>query len=167
MGECGGKASTLSDFDFRPAREGDAEELTRLAVASKGHWGYSAELMELWLPDLRFTPESIRGNHVIVALRDGEAAGVVAVSLSDARAELEGLWVHPSRLGQGLGGALFARAVAAARAQGATSLRIDSDPHAEGFYRRLGAVRDGSVPSTPAGRRIPRLVFRIDAGAGS
>jgi GNAT superfamily N-acetyltransferase len=165
MEERGGRASNPSDFEFRRAREGDARELTRLAVAAKGHWGYSAELMQLWLPDLEFTPESIRAHHVIVALRDGEAMGVVAISGAGATVELEGLWIDPSGLGQGLGRALFTRAVAAARARGAATLVIDSDPHAEGFYRRLGAIRTGSVPSTPAGRRLPRLVFRIDGGA--
>jgi hypothetical protein len=38
---------------------------------------------------------------------------------------------------------------------------IASDPHAEGFYRRLGARRVRWVASKPAGRRLPRLALDL------
>jgi N-acetylglutamate synthase-like GNAT family acetyltransferase len=151
----------MQGFVFRGAREADAPELTRLAVAAKRSWGHSADLIDLWLPDLEFTPESIRANRVTLALQGRQAVGVVSVSCCGTSAELEGLWVHPACFGQGLGKALFGKAVADAGAQGATSLLIASDPHAEGFYLRLGALPAGTLPSTPAGRMLPRLVFRI------
>lgn len=46
---------------------------------------------------------------------------------------------------------------------GARMLRISSDPNAEGFDRRMGARREGDVPSTLEGRRLPLLVFDLRA----
>lgn len=155
-------SALVEGVNFRRARESDARELTQLAVASKRYWGYPEDLIALWLPDLEFTPESIRTHSVIIAEQNGSIVGVVAISHSDTRAELEGLWVDPTQVRRGLGRALFREGIVQARAHGATSLLIDSDPNAEAFYLRLGARRTGSVPSTPPGRNLPRLVVRID-----
>jgi predicted N-acetyltransferase YhbS len=69
-------------------------------------------------------------------------------------------------MGRRHGAALFRHAVGVARDAGAGTLRIASDPHAEGFYRRMGAVRIGEVPSRPEGRTLPLLIVRLD-DAGS
>jgi GNAT superfamily N-acetyltransferase len=154
----------VKEIVFRRARPDEAPQLTELALASKRHWGYPEALIELWRGDLEFTPESIRAQSVLVAERAGCLVGVSAISQSGETAELEHLWVHPSAIGRGLGRALFHEALAEARARGAACLVIASDPHAERFYLRMGASRAGSVPSKPAGRRLPRLVFRIGDG---
>jgi hypothetical protein len=52
-------------------------------------------------------------------------------------------------------------AIQRAAARGASVLRIASDPHAEGFYRRFGARLVGYVESLPAGRRLPRLELEL------
>ena len=71
----------------------------------------------------------------------------------------EHMWVRPKEIGSGVGRSLFAHLLEQLHAMGATRLRIASDPHAEGFYRRMGARRVGRVPSTPAGRYLPLLAF--------
>ena len=141
----------MDSIAFRPARPDAVEELTNLALASKRHWGYSETLIQLWRDDLEFTPASIRAHTVTVAERAGHLLGVSAFSVSGATAELEGLWVHPSCLGQGLGAALFHELVGQARDRGAASLIIDSDPHAE---RGLGCilVRHLGASSGPVSR---------------
>ena len=45
--------------------------------------------------------------------------------------------------------------------QGITRVRVVSDPHATGFYRRYGAREIGDVPSTPAPRRLPMLEYTL------
>lgn len=146
---------------FRLARPDEAQQLTELAFASKRYWGYSDALIELWRCDLEFSPESIRAWPTFIAEQGGCFVGVFAVSKSEDTSELEALWVHPSCVGRGLGRTLFNKAVAEARAQGATSLVIKSDPNAEPFYIRMGASLAGSVPSKPVGRRLPRLIFDL------
>jgi GNAT superfamily N-acetyltransferase len=75
--------------------------------------------------------------------------------------ELEHCWVQPARIGHGVGARLLAHAVTTCRAAGASTLRIASDPFAEGFYRRMGARPAGTVPSTPRGRTLPLLTLPV------
>ena len=142
---------------IRRAGAGDAEALTALAHAAKRHWRYPEEWMALWRRDLTFTPELIERFPVHVA-EDGDAiVGVYALVFAAADCELEHFWVAPTRMGSGVGRALFAHAVERCRAIGARRLWISADPNAEGFYERMGARRVGEVPSTPVGRMLPRL----------
>lgn len=148
-------------ISMRPARSDDASPLSELARRSKAHWGYPDSHLRLWRTDLTFTPASIAEQEVLVAERAGRIVGAVALTLDGTSADLEHLWVDPPAMGCGLGRRLFARAAERARALGAEQLVIDADPNAEGFYRRMGATRIGSVPSLPEGRELPRLVFRL------
>lgn len=60
--------------------------------------------------------------------------------------ELWWLFIEPLAIGSGAGRALFEHAVASARELGRTSMRIEADPAAEGFYLRMGTVPIGEVP---------------------
>ncbi len=151
----------VGGFVFRPARASDAAALTELAHASKRHWGYDEEWITLWQDDLTFTPEIIASQIVHVAEQDSGIVGVLALSHADDQAELQALWVHPDVIGRGLGGELFRRAVDLTQTFGATSLSIVSDPHAEAFYRHMGAVPIGITPSKPAGRFLPVLAYSL------
>ncbi|MCB9089707.1 MAG: GNAT family N-acetyltransferase [Calditrichae bacterium] len=51
-------------------------------------------------------------------------------------------------MGQGAGARLFRHAVAALASHGIKHLKIVSDPHAEGFYQKMGARRVGAVASS-------------------
>jgi GNAT superfamily N-acetyltransferase len=78
--------------------------------------------------------------------------GFFALILGPGAAWLDHLWVLPSETGRGTGRALFLRAEDLARRSGAARLRVESDPHAEGFYVRMGAARCGRVPAPMDGR---------------
>ena len=142
---------------IRRAEAADAEPLTAIAHAAKRHWRYPEEWIALWRRDLTFTPDFIERYPVYCAV-DGDAiVGVCALVFAAADCELEHFWVLPQRMGRGVGRALFEHAVERCRAIGAAQLWITADPNAEEFYARLGARRVGEVPSTPAGRMLPRL----------
>ena len=67
----------------------------------------------------------------------------------------------------GVGRRLLEDALACCRDRGVSRLRVVSDPHAAGFYRRHGALGIGEVASTPAPRRLPVLEFNLDDGANA
>ncbi len=46
-------------------------------------------------------------------------------------------------------------------ASGGATLRIASDPNAEGFYLKMGARRVGETPSQPEGRALPLLLLEV------
>jgi GNAT superfamily N-acetyltransferase len=151
-----------SAIAIRAAHAADSVELTRIAHAAKRHWRYPEALIRLWKRDLTVSPRFLAGHPVYCAERDGVPVGFYALSRDDDVPELEHMWVAPEHIARGVGRALFAHLVARLRDAGATELRVASDPHAEGFYLRMGARRVGEVASRPPGRRLPLLVLRLE-----
>ena len=148
-------------LEIRRAGAADAEALTHLAHAAKRHWRYPEEWIALWRRDLTVPPEFIERYPVHCATEAATVVGFYALGFAAADCELEHFWVAPARMGTGVGRRLFAHARDLARGIGAPRLGISADPNAEGFYARLGARRIGDVPSTPAGRTLPRLVLDL------
>ena len=149
---------------FRPARPDEAAALTQIALAAKQSWGYPDEWMAEWRPDLTIAPGYIGSSPVRVAELGGTTAGFLGLVRADGSWHLEHLWVLPAFHGHGLGRALFAEAVKQARAVGATELRIKSDPNAEPFYLKMGAVRTGLEVYQLLGkipREVPHLSYSI------
>ena len=143
---------------LRPARPEEGAELTELCLRSKAVWGYDDAFMAACRKELTLTPAAILASQVQVAELDGRLAGLAEVKSSGDTAQLEKLFVEPAMLRTGTGRKLLEWAKATARAAGATALVIEADPDAAEFYRRMGAVDDGHVPSgSIPGRLIPRL----------
>jgi GNAT superfamily N-acetyltransferase len=149
------------DLRIIRAKSGDAAVLTALAHDAKRHWGYPEELITLWSDGLTFTPEYIDQHVVFVAKQSERVVGVYALVPSGNELELEHLWVGPDMIGHGVGRALLDHAGSTARASGAKKLKIISDPNAEGFYSKMGALRLGEVPSLPMGRSLPLLYLQV------
>jgi GNAT superfamily N-acetyltransferase len=140
----------------------EAPALTALCIRSKAVWGYQKDFMDACRDELTLTPADLRSPHVQVVENDGRLIGVVQVTVREGTADLSKLFVDPTQLGTGAGRLLFKWATAAARKAEATILVIEADPCAAGFYRRMGAVDDGTAPSgSIAGRFIPKLKFLL------
>ena len=150
-------------MDIRAACPTDTQRLTAIAHAAKRHWGYHEELISLWQADLTVSPQFIVDCPVFCAVRDSEIVGFYALSRQGEAFELEHLWVDPQHMGTGVGALLFEHAVRTVRSMGGSVLNLASDPHAEGFYRRMGAIRVGEVASRPEGRTLPLLTVVIEA----
>ena len=148
---------------IQAARPTEAQRLTAIAHAAKRHWGYSEELISLWQADLTISPQFIADCPVFCAVRVSEIFGFYALSRQGEVFELEHLWVDPQHMGTGVGTLLFEHAARTVRSMGGSILNIASDPHAEGFYLRMGAIRVGEVPSKPEGRTLPLLTLVIEA----
>jgi GNAT superfamily N-acetyltransferase len=143
---------------LRPARPEEGPALTELCLRSKAVWGYDDAFMAACRKELTLTSASILASRVQVAELDGRLAGMAELRSAGDTAQLEKLFVEPDMLRTGTGRKLFDWAKATARATGATALLIEADPDAAEFYRRMGAVDDGLVPSgSIPGRLIPRL----------
>jgi GNAT superfamily N-acetyltransferase len=156
-------AASVTEVEIRRSTPDEAEVLTDLAHASKRYWGYPEPYIQLWKRDLTFTPAYIERNAVYTAVYDGAVVGVFAVTGGRIECELAHLWVTAEWIGRGLGRRLFDEALRVARATGAKTMRIVSDPNAEGFFRKMGARHVGSFPSKPDGRKLPYLVIDLAA----
>ncbi len=88
-----------------------------------------------------------------------------AMVVTPDTADLDHLWVDPRFIGRGVGRQLFEHAVRTAREAEITSFTIESDPNAEGFYRRMGAVAIGQTVTEIEGQKrvLPIYLFTIPA----
>jgi len=148
---------------IRPARPAEKPLLDALCFRAKAHWGYDADFMAKCRPALCVAAAAIGAGRVFVAAGvEGHPLGVAALDLANPdTALLDLLFVEPGRIGTGLGAALFRHAADAARTNCATSLDIEADPFAAGFYERMGARRIGMVASGVIPERWLPL-YRLD-----
>jgi GNAT superfamily N-acetyltransferase len=147
---------------FRDARADEAARLSEIDLRSKGHWGYSAEFLEACRAELTFHPQDVATLRIVVADSPAGPVGFYSIDGQPPHGELGNLWVIPERIGTGLGRRLWQHAVATAARAGCTSLRIEADPHAVGFYRAMGALPAGEGPSgSLPGRALPLLTFTL------
>lgn len=128
-------------MNIRRAKPEDAPVLTEIGFAAKRHWGYSERWIACWRDLLTITPVFVTHHETYAAVVGGRIEGLYALGLNGQRLEMAHLWVPPERIGQGVGRTLFLHALARGRALGYDELEIESDPNAEGFYRRMGARR--------------------------
>jgi GNAT superfamily N-acetyltransferase len=149
-------------IQVRAARVEAAAALTELALRAKASWGYDAEFMAACRAELTLTPEKMAAWQVWVAELDGRLAGMIALRLQGAEAELEDFFVEPDLQGHGVGAALMATFLAACREAGVKRAMVDADPNAEPIYARFGFVTVGRSPSgSIPGRWLPRMQLAL------
>jgi GNAT superfamily N-acetyltransferase len=142
-----------------------ADVLTQIAHEAKRHWGYPETWIALWRDTLTITPGFIARNKAYVALIDGEVAGFYVLIDAEEKVTLDHMWLRPGYIGRGIGRVLFTHAVETAASLGASSIEIEADPNAEGFYLRMGARRIGEnqyeIEGSP--RFLPLLIVNFEA----
>ena len=149
---------------IRDAREYEVEDLTDVMRAAKRFWGYPDEWMQAWAADLTITRDDLSTMRFRVAEQANGIAGFYALVGSGRRVHLEHLWIRPGEMGKGIGRSLVADVLVEAARCGAEIVAIESDPNAEPFYLRMGAVRVGEVPAPMAGaanRVLPLLELHV------
>jgi GNAT superfamily N-acetyltransferase len=129
----------------RQGTDGDVDDLAQAVgdVASGGT--YDDEFLAACRMQHTLQPEQCDGVHTVVAARGDALLGFYRLAVQAPVAKLADLFVDPTVIGRGVGATLLADAVDRARALGVSRLVIDADPHAAGFYMRMGARRVGSV----------------------
>ena len=124
-------------LEIHRATPEQAGELTRIALAAKAHWGYPQRWLEIWTPQLTFSPEYFEKNEGWVAAVDEILVGFYTLQEESRIASLENLWVSPEYIGKGIGKALFLHAVELSRQRGYELLQLEADPNAIGFYEKM------------------------------
>lgn len=122
----------------------DAQRLTRLCHVSSSYQGVYAEAIST----VELTPAYITQHLVFVAAgQDAHLLGFYSLILDPP--ELDMLFVADEAQGRGVGRLLVDHMIEQTRQSGLAGVRVVSHPPAEGFYRRLGARRIGTVPAKP------------------
>jgi GNAT superfamily N-acetyltransferase len=152
---------------FEQALVSEAAILSDLAFTSKSYWPYSPDQLQRWASDLRVTPSGIERWPTVTARLGGALAGFYQLRRqADGAVRLEHFWLLPAFIGRGLGRSMLTDAVERARTLRASSLLIESDPHAEAFYLACGAVQVGEIPAPIEGaqaRKLPILKISLES----
>ncbi len=165
----------MADMRLRAARPAEAGVLSEIAQRSKAYWGYDATFLEACRPGLTFSEDKVRQGRFVLAEQHGSALGCASDAQAGMNARIVGfyelvgdppefdlsnLWVQPDSIGTGIGRVLWTHAMSAARECGGTTVMIEAEPNALGFYEAMGAVRIGEAPSSSIpGRMLPLLRF--------
>ena len=145
---------------IRRASPDDSTTLTQIAHDAKKHWGYPDHWIQHWRDDLTISADFIDRNPVYVAEHEGALVGFYVLVVNNEKAVLDHLWVTPEQIGSGIGKQLFLHAMQGAAGQDVSVVEISSDPHAEGFYQKMGAYRIGETVSEIEGQ--PRILPRLE-----
>lgn len=151
------------NLSIRRASPADADVLTHIAISAKRHWGYPERWIEIWKPQLTFSPQYVEGNESWVAVMGETPLAFYTLQERQGNAWLENLWVLPEWMGQGIGKRLFLHALELARQRGYALLQLEADPNAMGFYEKMGMYKVGEryaeIEDQP--RVLPLLEIKI------
>ncbi len=112
---------------------------------------------------------TVRLEHILLgeiwlAELTGDPVGFFDLRIKDGTGEIYAFFVEPSVSGAGIGRLLWEKLEERATKFGTARLFVESDPHATGFYVRMGCSLVGEVPSgSIAGRMLPRLAKELRA----
>jgi GNAT superfamily N-acetyltransferase len=118
--------------------------------------------VRVWAAAGDFSPDGLRGKEVYVVDGDGSPVAWAALLAKPGTAWLEDLWVDPAWMGQGIGSRLFRHVVACARNLGSRRLEWEAEPHAVGFYEKLGGLSLRESAPTEWGRVVPVMGIDIE-----
>jgi N-acetylglutamate synthase-like GNAT family acetyltransferase len=149
---------------FIDAEAKHVELLRDTLISSKGYWGYSQEQLEQWRSNLRFEDEYVSRNTVKLILDESDVIGFFAIVKGDIN-ELDHLWLLPKAIGKGFGNLVFDKILSECKILDITEFYIISDPDAEGFYLKKGALKVGEVYSEPQKRMLPKLKYLVTMSA--
>lgn len=160
--------------NIRIALPGEAKILTEIALASKHTWKYPESYFEIWKDELTITKEYINNNIVFVVESDNQLVGFYSIVvvpnnfmsgnvLVKKGFWLEHLFIEPSFQRKGIGRLLMEHALNYCEENWIDELKIFVDPHAVGFYEKMGATFIENSPSSIEGREIPVYFFIINS----
>lgn len=134
----------------------DIPLLNSISMASKRYWQYPEDWLQHWRSDLSITADYMARAGIYKLRAAGKVAGFMALEKQQGFYEITHLWILPAFIGKGYGKKLL-QEVMALEVTAEAEIRVEADPHAEGFYRRQGFVPFDRKESYPPGRYLPLM----------
>lgn len=140
----------------------DADKLTALTIRSKSYWDYGTEQIEKWRNVLTITTEYIENNEVYLLIDNGQLIGYYSFFKESEKAiKLDNLFVDPPFIGKGYGKKLMDDFYLRIKKAGYEKIVLDSDPHAEEFYKKLGFRVVGKLETSIKNRFLPIMELEV------
>jgi GNAT superfamily N-acetyltransferase len=165
------QSAPSAGFAIRDAMPADAPRLTAIAFSAKRHWLYPEEYFRAWEHELTIT-ESYLNKNIVRCITGDDMVGFYSLCFLETDRRfgevfmesgwwLDHMFIEARRIGQGLGTRLFADMLHALRQRGAGHVRLFADPHAAGFYEKLGCRFERDSASIIADRTVPVYEYVI------
>lgn len=138
----------------------DSEPLSRIALEAKQNWGYSQEWMQLWEEELTLTPAYISENHVWKIHYGAELIGFYAL-IDAGITEVDHLWLTPENQRKGFGSQIFEHIRKTVWDLGKSQFQLVAEPHAKGFYDKMGGRYKSGFESKIPGRFLEIYEFLV------
>ena|SRR5690606_18770763 len=152
-----------SDLKYIDADVNDSELLTATAVNSKMIWGYSEEQMSLWQTELEVTSTYILQNKVVKCFDNDNFIGFFAIQIKQNEIpEIEHLWLLPGKTNQNYGRKIFHYILDYVTSIGFTNIKLVTEPHAKGFYDKMGGKITSKHESKISGRFLDIYEFNFE-----
>jgi N-acetylglutamate synthase-like GNAT family acetyltransferase len=131
---------------IRPATAGDVAFLQGLYRRASLHNPGDRDNLLAHPEVLDWSDLAVREERTWLAVNDdGTIAGFVSLRITGTMVELDDLFVDPEWMGRGTGRELVASALATAGRRGFSRVEVTANPHAIGFYQKVGFTIDFSV----------------------
>jgi N-acetylglutamate synthase-like GNAT family acetyltransferase len=141
---------------IQPANTNDHEILTNITKKSKAFWGYSEDLLLVWDDALTITQEYINTHPVYTFATDDKIVGYYSYILEDEHnIKLDNLFLLPQYIGKGLGSYLITDFLNRIQNQNYKRVYLNSEPYAEGFYKKHGFQTIGKLETAVKDRFMP------------
>lgn len=141
---------------IQPANATDHEHLTQITKKSKAFWGYSEDLLLVWDDALTITEDYIAKNDVYKFSVEDNIVGYYSYILEDEHnIKLDNLFLLPQYIGKGMGSYLMTDFLNRIQNQTHKRVYLESEPYAEGFYKKHGFQTIGKLETAVKDRFMP------------
>ncbi|MBL0736544.1 GNAT family N-acetyltransferase [Flavobacterium sp. GN10] len=140
----------------------DNEILTSITKKSKAYWGYSVEQIQKWEKNLTISQDYIRDHSVFKLVYNDLIIGYYSYVFKNEKViELDNLFVLPEHIGKGFGKYLVLDFLNRIKETGIKKITLDSEPHAENFYSKMGFVKVGEFETSIKNRFMPIMEMKL------
>lgn len=140
----------------------DNEILTSITKKSKAYWGYSVEQIQKWEKNLTISQDYIRDHSVFKLVYNDLIIGYYSYVFKNEKViELDNLFVLPEHIGKGFGKYLVLDFLNRIKETGIEKITLDSEPHAENFYSKMGFVKVGEFETSIKNRFMPIMEMKL------
>tara|TARA_R110000796_G_scaffold252645_2_gene390223 strand:- start:85298 stop:85765 length:468 start_codon:yes stop_codon:yes gene_type:complete len=150
----------MNSVEIIKAQITDIDDLNRISFASKQHWGYPEEWMELWKKDMLLTETDFKVQHIYKLVLENKIIGFCAIQESTEVYDVTNLWVEPMYIGNGFGKLLLSFCIKKVVLNN-KPIVVEADPNAEAFYASQGFTTYAQKESLPKGRFLPLMKMAL------
>ena len=144
----------IMKVSVEPASKDDLSVFNEISFSSKSYWGYPEDWLNSWEEDLTVSEEDLNENTAFKLLVDNKTAGFCVIKSNSNYFEINHLWVVPKYIGWGYGKILLEESIKRS-VKKPCKIKVESDPNAEGFYKKYGFKTIDKIESYPKGRYLP------------